>query len=97
MLNSIVMAIFGMSVMDNFGLDFLNNFFMELKIVLGNTVDYLTNSRFYSYLNKLFTNEVTTSEKTIDNKRTMIEENKTNTTRNEYPNGQNQRNSKISD
>lgn len=97
MLNSIVMAIFGMSLMDNFGLDFLNNFFMELKIVLGNTVDYLTNSRFYSYLNKLFTNEVPTSEKTIDNKRTMIEENKTNTTRNEYPNGQNQRNSKISD
>lgn len=53
-LNTIVMSIFGLSLLDNFGFDFIINFFTEIKLVFTNTIDYLSNTNFYNYLSKLF-------------------------------------------
>jgi len=62
-LNTIVMFIFGISLADNFGTEFISNFFKEIKIIISNTVDYLTNTSFYTYLHKLFSKVETNENK----------------------------------
>jgi len=56
-LNTIVMSIFGISLLDNFGFEFVSNFIIEMKIIIGNIVNYLTNTHFYNYLTELFYNK----------------------------------------
>jgi hypothetical protein len=51
------MTIFGISLIDNFGFEFINNFLIELKIITGNIFNYLSNSNFYLYLSKLFSSK----------------------------------------
>ncbi len=65
-LNTIVMSIFCISLLDNFGLEFFSNFFNEMRIISANIVDYLSNTSFYTYLWKLFSKEedLPSSEKT---------------------------------
>jgi len=95
-LNTIVMSIFGISLLDNFGLSFLDNLIKELKNISVNTIDYLSNTKFYNYLTSLFEKEITSSE--ISNKsRPLITENSSETIRNESSIRQNNRNSKISE
>nr|UEP17202.1 hypothetical protein [Russula sp.] len=62
-INTIVMSIFGISLLDNFGFEFIKNFLIELKVITGNITNYLTNTNFYLFLEKLFSQkeEVTNS------------------------------------
>nr|YP_009715271.1 hypothetical protein [Russula subnigricans]QGK88077.1 hypothetical protein [Russula subnigricans] len=53
-INSIVLAIFGISLYDNSMFDFINNLFAELRFISWNIVDYLSNTKFYQYLTNLF-------------------------------------------
>jgi hypothetical protein len=98
-LNTIIVTIFGISLIDNFGLDFISNFFKEIKFIIGNIVDYLTNTQFYLYLNKLFSNkelnEVPTSEQI--NKNESFPDIKRKEKGNGENFGQSDRNSKISE
>jgi hypothetical protein len=48
------MTIFGISLFDNFGIEFISNLFKEIRNLSWNTVDYLTNTHFYKYLINLF-------------------------------------------
>jgi len=57
-INSIIVTIFGLSLIDNFGFEFLSNFFKEIKFIVGNIIEYFTNTSFYQYLNKLFSNDI---------------------------------------
>jgi hypothetical protein len=77
-LNTIVMSIFGISLLDNFGIEFISNFIKEFKFVLGNTLDYLTNTHFYKYLTDIFLKkgELPSSEKTNNNRTTISREDK---------------------
>ena len=52
--NSIIVSIFGLSVIDTFGFEVMNNLFMEFRRIISNTVNYLTNTHFYMFLSKLF-------------------------------------------
>jgi len=95
------MSIFGISLLDNFGLGFLKNFIMEIREITYSVIDYLSNTKFYNYLNKLFNKnnvieEVPSSEKT-DKSRSLITEISSETIRNESSIRQNNRNSKISE
>nr|YP_009487263.1 hypothetical protein [Russula foetens]AWB36165.1 hypothetical protein [Russula foetens] len=57
-INSIVMAIFGISVLDFYGLSFLASFYTELTSIVGNIVNYLTNTHFYNVLAGLFSSKI---------------------------------------
>jgi len=62
-LNTIVMSIFGISILDNFGFEFIKNFLNEIKFITINIIDYFSNTQFYHFLNNLFSEkekEVTT-------------------------------------
>ena len=52
--NYIVLAIFGMSLYEAFGLGFMVRFLGELKYIFGSIVSYLSDTTFYSYLMKVF-------------------------------------------
>jgi len=70
------MTIFGISLIDNFGFDFISNFLNEVRIIAGNIFVYLTDTRFYSYLKELFSSSK--SEPSSESKyeiRSMIERN----------------------
>lgn len=97
MLNTIIVTIFGISLIDNFGFDFINNFIIEIKNITWNIVDYLTNTKFYKYLSDSFSkDEIPSSEN-----KSMIKENSWQTTKTQERTseniGQNNRNSKISE
>lgn len=97
-LNTIVMSMFGISLLENFGFGFLSNFVREVKFILGNSVDYLTNTHFYKYLNDIFsTKEIPSSEKTNKNGISILNENKKETTGIGEGIRENNRNSKISE
>jgi hypothetical protein len=53
-INSIVMSIFGLSIIDNFGFEFITKFLIEIRIITSVITDYLSNTQFYNYLVKLF-------------------------------------------
>lgn len=98
-LNTIVMSIFSISLLDNFGFDFISNFLTEVKFILGNTVDYLTNTHFYKYLTNIFSNKpkITTSKETDTNEISVLRTDKTNATGNSNEIRESNRNSKISE
>jgi hypothetical protein len=52
------MTIFGISILDFYGLSFLASFYSEITSVVGNIVNYLTNTHFYSVLSGLFSSKV---------------------------------------
>lgn len=52
--NYIIWTMFGMSILDAFGLTFLAKFFGELKYIFGAVITYLTESTFYTYLLSVF-------------------------------------------
>lgn len=88
------MSIFGLSLIDNFGFDFINNFLSEFKIIIHNTIDYLSNTKFYNYLNKFFFNNKTESDNSSRSiQKTMSEQYSSN----ESKIGENKGNSKISE
>jgi hypothetical protein len=79
-LNSIVLAIFGLSLLENSLMDFFKGIFTEIGFITVNILDYITNTNFFQYLSKIFYNkdeikaEVVThardsvkTEKSIDN------------------------------
>jgi hypothetical protein len=90
------MSIFGISLLDNFGFDFITNFITEIKIITYNILDYLSNTQFYKYINKLFFNNEVTKQSSSKSG-SMIESNKIETIRNDTKIGENSRNSKISE
>jgi hypothetical protein len=73
LLNTIVMSIFSLSLIDNLGFEFIKDFLTEFKSVFTNIIDYLTNTQFYEYLTNLYSTkeEQTTSEKSSKS-RSMI-------------------------
>jgi hypothetical protein len=90
-------TIFGISLLDNFGIEFISNVFKEIKFIFSNTIDYLTNSHFYKYLTKLFSTRNEPSSKETNKNGSMMESNIRETTRNEENIRENYRRSKISE
>ena len=63
-LNSVVMTIFGISLLDNFRIDFISKFLNEIRFVTASIVEYFTNTYFYSVIAGLFTSkEIATNQK----------------------------------
>lgn len=54
LLNTIIVSIFGISLIDNFGIEFLSNFIKETKIITYSIISYLSETHFYKYLSELF-------------------------------------------
>jgi hypothetical protein len=54
MLNTLVMTIFGISLLDNFGFEFMQNFLIEIRIITANIIDYFSKTHFYVYLSEIF-------------------------------------------
>jgi len=57
-LNTIVMSIFGISMLDLYGLTFLSALFTEISFITGNIVNYLTNTSFYGIISGFFGHKV---------------------------------------
>ena len=90
------MSIFGLSLIDNLGFDFIQNLFFEIKNISWNIINYFNNTQFYQSLSNLFSNEdIPSSEKT--NKNESISEIKKEKEWNSENIRQNNRNSKISE
>jgi hypothetical protein len=51
------MAIFGISIFDNLGFEFINNFMNEVRFITFNIIEYLSHTRFFQFINKLFFNK----------------------------------------
>jgi hypothetical protein len=49
-INTIVMSIFGISMMDLYGLSIFSALFAEISQITGNIINYLSNTKFYNYL-----------------------------------------------
>lgn len=49
-INTIVMSIFGISMMDLYGLSIFSALFAEVTQITGNIINYLSNTKFYNYL-----------------------------------------------
>jgi hypothetical protein len=90
-------TIFGISLLDNFGIEFISNFFKEIKFIFSNTIDYLTNTHFYKYLTELFSTRNEASSKETNKNGSMMESNIGKTSRNEENIKENNRRSKISE
>lgn len=70
------MSIFGISLLENFCIEFINNLFKEIRLVTGNIVDYFTNTQFCLYLSKLFSRkEELTNHTQIQSSERMSSEN----------------------
>jgi hypothetical protein len=52
--NYIILTMFGISILEAFGLGFIAKFLMEMKYMMGAVIAYVTESTFYSYLMRLF-------------------------------------------
>jgi hypothetical protein len=44
------MSIFGISMMDLYGLSIFSALFAEVTQITGNIINYLSNTKFYNYL-----------------------------------------------
>jgi hypothetical protein len=62
LLNTIVMTIFGISILEIYGISFIAAFFIELWVVFGNVVSYLTNTQIYTTISGLFGAKVAIKE-----------------------------------
>jgi len=49
-INTIVMSIFGISMVDLYGLSIFSALFAEITQITGNIVNYLSNTKFYNYI-----------------------------------------------
>lgn len=58
LINGCVMAIFGISILEFYGLSFISALFAELDNILGNIIWYIQNTYFYSVLAGIFTTKV---------------------------------------
>lgn len=96
-LNTIIVTIFGISLLDNFGIEYLQFFLREIRFVTGNIIEYLTNTHFYKYLTELFSTRNEPSSKETNKNGSMMESNIRETTRNEENIRENYRRSKISE
>ena len=65
-LTTIVMTIFGISLLDNFAFDLLSNFIKELKYITHNIIFYITQTQFYVYLSEIFKGHNKDIEKTAE-------------------------------
>ena len=54
LLNTIIVSIFGISLIDNFWIEFITNFIKETKIITYSIISYLSETHFYKYLSELF-------------------------------------------
>jgi len=68
-LNTIVMGIFGISLFDNFGFEFIRNFGNEMKLIAYSIVTAFTNTQFYGYIASFFMKkeEIPSSKTTYEN------------------------------
>ena len=66
MLNTLVMSIFGISLLDNFGFEFIQNFLIEIRIITANIIDYFSKTHFYVYLSEIFKGSTKDSNKTAE-------------------------------
>lgn len=66
MLNTLVMTIFGISLLDNFGFEFIQNFLIEIRIITANIIDYISKTHFYVYLSEIFKGYSKNIEKTVE-------------------------------
>jgi hypothetical protein len=73
-LNSIIVTIFGISFIDSFGFEFMNNFIIEIRLIIAKTVDYLTNTHFYIFLSKLFLDPSSENQSKPNKSGSMISE-----------------------
>jgi hypothetical protein len=76
-INWIIITIFGISVIDTFGLGFMINFLKEIRLITSNIVTYLSETQFYSFIASLFSSKenVTSPTKVSLRDGPMIEEN----------------------
>lgn len=56
-INALIVAIFGISLLENSLFDFFTNIITEIRFISINILDYLANTRFYSYISNLFSSE----------------------------------------
>lgn len=91
------MTIFGISLLDNFGIEFISNVFKEIKFIFSNTIDYLTNTHFYKYLTKLFSTKEIIENKDIEKQTSKTPRIHQENSRNEENITKAERNSKISE
>lgn len=52
------MTIFGISILDFYGVSFLISFYTEITYIVGNIINYLTHTHFYNVLSDLFGSKV---------------------------------------
>jgi hypothetical protein len=52
--NWIILSIFGISMIDNFEISFITNFFKEIKMITYSIVSYFSGTHFYSFISSLF-------------------------------------------
>jgi hypothetical protein len=61
-INTIVMTIFGISILDIYGFSVIANFYLEFISILGNIINYLTHTNFYTILSGLWATKVEIKE-----------------------------------
>jgi hypothetical protein len=71
------MTIFGISLFDNFGIDFISNFLNEIRLILASIVGYFANTHFYSVIAGLFSSkeDISNQRKISIKDRSLNEEN----------------------
>jgi hypothetical protein len=57
------MAIFGISLLDNFCFEFIQNFLIEIRIITANIISYFSKTHFYVYLSEIFKGTINDSDK----------------------------------
>lgn len=59
-----IFSIFGISIFDNFGIDFISNLLNEIRVITSSIIIYLSETQFYSFVASLFSKkESVTKEK----------------------------------
>jgi hypothetical protein len=97
-INGIILGIFGISLIDNFGWEVFSDCWREIKLLTWKTTDYLTSTRFYNWLEEFWKPSIAReipSSRSMEQIKSEIE---SETSRNDKSSWQNNRNnSKISD
>lgn len=66
LINWIVMSIFGISMVDIYGINIFENLFKEIKSISTHVVNYLSNTHFYNVLISIFKKEDIEIPKTVE-------------------------------
>ena len=68
-LQTIVMSIFGISLLENFGIEHIQHLFNEIRFISANIVEYFSKTSFYNFLKELFSKkeDIPSSEPTNKN------------------------------